>query len=68
MTEIHCPTCERLLVRTHADGSFDLAGQATIAGEVPIPVDIDPAGLPIALPTEVFPLSARCLRCHPPAP
>lgn len=65
MTEVYCPTCERLLVRTNPNGSFLLAGQANVTAEVPIPLDVDPASLPVQLPIGILPLSVRCLRCHP---
>ena len=65
MTEVYCPTCQRLLVRAHPDGSFDLAGQTRVSGDVPIPADVTTADLPLRLRTDVVALSARCLRCHP---
>ncbi len=65
MTEVRCPTCDRMLIREHSDGSFDLAPQAMVTAAAEIPVDAIERGDPWSVAASPAPLSARCLRCHP---
>lgn len=70
MTDVRCPTCDRMLLHDHGDGSFDLAADAEVAAEYFEPIDgFSPEDAGKVLPLSALPMSARCLRCHPrPAP
>jgi hypothetical protein len=56
----YCPSCSRLLVNVHDDGTFDIAGQASLRAHG----ELDVASPPPAT-IEALLVEARCLLCDP---
>ena len=59
---VSCGTCGRWLIRIHRDGSFDINGQAAVSQTA----DLGELLRVGSVEAKTVPLSARCLRCHPP--
>jgi hypothetical protein len=71
MSEIRCPTCDRMLVREKPDGSVDLGPEASVTLEASITEEQLQAALSgnwVPARATALPLSARCLVCHPEVP